>query len=96
LAGVKSSILPALLNFCDTNKEPMHFVSWHIYSSSPRAVRDTIADFQSIVFGMGIDGRHQAFTGLSHNCNLYNFAGFGSMAPCRALCKLLLSPAPPS
>jgi len=42
LAGVKSPILPALLNFCDTNKEPLHFISWHIYSSSPRAVRDTI------------------------------------------------------
>jgi hypothetical protein len=42
LAGVKSPILPALLNFCDTNQAPLHFISWHIYSSSPRAVRDTI------------------------------------------------------
>src|SRR2546430_14466018 len=42
LAGGKSAILPALLNFCDTKKEPLHFISWHIYSSRPRAVRDTI------------------------------------------------------
>src|SRR5204862_4843289 len=42
LAGVRSAILPALLDFCDTNKEPLHFISWHIYSNSPRAVRDTI------------------------------------------------------
>ena len=42
LAGVKSPILPALLNFCDTNKEPLHFISWHLYSSSPRAVRETM------------------------------------------------------
>jgi hypothetical protein len=38
LAGVRS----ALLDFCDTNKVPLHFVSWHSYSSSPRAVRSTI------------------------------------------------------
>ena len=41
-SGVKSPILPALLNFCDTNKVPLHFVAWHIYDSNPRDVRDTI------------------------------------------------------
>jgi len=42
LASVRSPILPALLELCDTNDVPLHFVSWHIYSSSPKAVRDTI------------------------------------------------------
>jgi hypothetical protein len=42
LANVKSPILPALLNFCDTNQALLHFISWHIYSSNPRAVRETI------------------------------------------------------
>ncbi len=42
LAGVKSAILPGLLKFCDANHAPLHFISWHIYSSHPRAVRDTI------------------------------------------------------
>lgn len=42
LASVRSPILPALLRFCDTNNVPLHFISWHIYSSNPRAVRDTI------------------------------------------------------
>lgn len=42
LASVRSGIMPALLGFCDTNRVPLHFVSWHIYSSSPKAIRDTI------------------------------------------------------
>ncbi|HKQ37841.1 MAG TPA: hypothetical protein VJ063_07170, partial [Verrucomicrobiae bacterium] len=42
LASVRSPILPALLDLCDTNDVPLHFLSWHIYSSSPKAVRDTI------------------------------------------------------
>lgn len=42
LAWVRSPILPRLLEFCDKEKVPLHFVSWHIYSSSPQQVRDTI------------------------------------------------------
>jgi xylan 1,4-beta-xylosidase len=42
VASVRSGILPALLNFCDTNQVPLHFVSWHIYNSNPKAIRDTI------------------------------------------------------
>jgi hypothetical protein len=42
LANVHSPILPALLDACDQEPIPLHFVSWHIYHSSPRAVRDTI------------------------------------------------------
>ncbi len=42
LANVRSPILPALLEFCEKQKVPLHFVSWHIYSSSPQQVRKTI------------------------------------------------------
>jgi hypothetical protein len=43
LAGVRSPILPALLSACDDGKTPLHFISWHIYSSDPAQVRGTIA-----------------------------------------------------
>jgi len=43
LASVRSPILPALLDGCDREKIPLHFVSWHIYSSDPMRVRSTIA-----------------------------------------------------
>ena len=42
LASARSPILPALLDFCETKPVPLHFVSWHIYSSSPAAIRETI------------------------------------------------------
>ena len=42
LASVRSPILPALLAACDREKIPLHFVSWHVYSSSPTAIRNTI------------------------------------------------------
>jgi hypothetical protein len=42
LASSRSALLPALLNFCQTNGTALHFVSWHIYSSDPKAVRGTI------------------------------------------------------
>jgi hypothetical protein len=42
LANVRSPILPALLNAVDDGKTPLHFVSWHIYSSAPSRVRYTI------------------------------------------------------
>ena len=42
LAGVRSPILPALLDACATTNTPLHFVSWHLYSSSPAAIRGTI------------------------------------------------------
>src|SRR5580700_6728125 len=41
LASVRSPILPALLAAADGEKLPLHFVSWHIYSSSPAAIRET-------------------------------------------------------
>src|SRR5437763_1362329 len=42
LANVPSTTLPALLDACDKDKIPLHFTSWHIYSSSPSRVRGTI------------------------------------------------------
>jgi xylan 1,4-beta-xylosidase len=44
LANVRSPLLPALLDAASTNRAqtPLHFVSWHIYSSDPQAVRGTI------------------------------------------------------
>ena len=42
LAGVRSAILPALLGACETNQAPLHFISWHSYTSDPQAVRGTI------------------------------------------------------
>ena len=42
LASSHSPILPALLAFCETNQVPLHFVSWHIYSSDPQAIRGTV------------------------------------------------------
>jgi hypothetical protein len=42
LANVRSPILRVLLEFCEEQKVPLHFVSWHIYSSSPQQIRGTI------------------------------------------------------
>lgn len=42
LAGVHSPILPALLDVCEKDRLPLHFVSWHIYSSDPQQIRKTI------------------------------------------------------
>lgn len=42
LANSRSPILPALLSFCQAGKAPLHFVSWHIYSSDPVRIRGTI------------------------------------------------------
>ncbi len=42
LASSRSAILPALLSFCESNQVPLHFVSWHIYSSDPQAIGHTV------------------------------------------------------
>ena len=54
LAGVHSPILPALLSACEKDKLPLHFVSWHIYSSDPHQIRRTID------FARGLLGKHPA------------------------------------
>jgi hypothetical protein len=42
LANSRSPILPALIEAGATGKTPVHFVSWHIYSSEPERVRGTV------------------------------------------------------
>lgn len=42
LANSRSEILPALLDFADKNPAQLQFVSWHIYNTSPKRVRETI------------------------------------------------------
>lgn len=51
LANVRSPILPALLDAAtaDRAKTPLHFISWHIYSSDPQAVRGTIDHAQGLL-----------------------------------------------
>jgi len=49
LASASSPILPALLDFCEKEKTALHFVSWHIYSSDPRAIRGTIERVQALL-----------------------------------------------
>jgi hypothetical protein len=54
LANVHSPILPALLEACEAEKIPLHFISWHIYTSSPAQTRDTI------VYAKNLLKRHPA------------------------------------
>ncbi|HZT31875.1 MAG TPA: hypothetical protein VFA33_18445 [Bryobacteraceae bacterium] len=42
LANSNSPLLPALLDYCERTKVPLHFVSWHIYTSDPLRLRGTI------------------------------------------------------
>ena len=48
LAGWNSPILPALLEFCSTNQTPLHFVSWHTYTSDPKVIRATIDNVHNL------------------------------------------------
>ena len=49
LASSGSVLLPALLNSCQTNRTPLHFISWHIYSSDPKAVRGTVDHVRNLL-----------------------------------------------
>ena len=49
LANPDSPILPALLDLCTKEKTPLHFVSWHIYSSSPKQIRGTLDNVKSLL-----------------------------------------------
>ncbi len=42
IANYKSPILPWLLAATDKEKIPLSFVSWHIYSSDPKAIQGTV------------------------------------------------------
>ena len=47
VANPDSPIFAALLDHCAAHNVPLHFISWHIYSSSPSAVRRTIEGKQA-------------------------------------------------
>ena len=49
LADWKSPILPALLTRASEANVPLDFVSWHIYSSDPNAIRQTIEGVQAML-----------------------------------------------
>ncbi|HWR52177.1 MAG TPA: hypothetical protein VN428_13785 [Bryobacteraceae bacterium] len=49
LANVRSAIMPALLDACQSRGIPIDFVSWHIYSSEPRRIRETIEYAKELV-----------------------------------------------
>ncbi|MEN6533004.1 MAG: hypothetical protein ABFD89_05035 [Bryobacteraceae bacterium] len=49
LAGWGSPILPAFLSFCDSEKVPLHFVSWHGYSDDPAWFRDSITSAKALL-----------------------------------------------
>jgi hypothetical protein len=49
LANWKSPILPALLEFCARGNAPLHFVSWHLYTSSPEQLRQTIVGVKKLL-----------------------------------------------
>ena len=49
LANSRSALLPALLEFCNREKTPLDFVSWHIYSSDPLQVRGTIDRTKALI-----------------------------------------------
>jgi hypothetical protein len=49
LAYYGSPILPALLDLCSKEKTPLHFVSWHIYSSDPKQIRSTIEKVKTLL-----------------------------------------------
>ncbi len=45
----KSPLLPALIAFCDKEKVPLNFVSWHIYNSDPKAIQGTIEGVKALL-----------------------------------------------
>ena len=49
LANVRSPILPALVEAAAGGRLPIHFVSWHIYSSDPLRVRQTVEYVKSLL-----------------------------------------------
>lgn len=49
LANWKSPILPALLDYCAKNHVRLDFVSWHIYSSDPTAIENTIHSVKALI-----------------------------------------------
>ena len=49
VASWKSPILPALIAFCDKQKVPLSFISWHSYTSDPKAIQATIEGVKKLL-----------------------------------------------
>jgi xylan 1,4-beta-xylosidase len=49
LANWRSPILPALVAFCDKEKVPLNFISWHTYTNSPTAIQKTIESMRDLL-----------------------------------------------
>lgn len=49
LANYRSPILPALLDYCEKEKAPLHFVSWHAYLSDPQKLRATVEAVRAMI-----------------------------------------------
>jgi xylan 1,4-beta-xylosidase len=49
LASFRSPILPSLLEFCEKEKVPLHFVSWHTYQSDPLKIRAQIDELKALI-----------------------------------------------
>ncbi len=48
-ARYTSDLIPALVSFCDKNKIPLDFLSWHGYNSDPHWYRMTIDTFRELL-----------------------------------------------
>jgi len=49
VAWWKSPILQVLIEFCDREKVPLSFVSWHLYDNDPKAIQSTIEGVKSLL-----------------------------------------------
>lgn len=49
VASWTSPILPALIAFCDEEKVPLSFISWHIYNSDPGRIQGTIEGVRNLL-----------------------------------------------
>jgi hypothetical protein len=49
VAGWKSPIVPALVAFCDQEKVPLDFISWHTYTNHPKAIQESIESMRAML-----------------------------------------------
>jgi xylan 1,4-beta-xylosidase len=48
-ANWKSPILLSLVAFCDKQKVPLNFISWHTYTNNPKAIQETIESMNALL-----------------------------------------------
>ncbi len=82
LANVRSPIFPALLDACDDGQSPLHFVSWHIYSSDPGRVRGTISYAQELLKKHPSSSRKRFWTNGTWICKTRRSTRGSSPATC--------------